>query len=191
MNNEKQYYQVKITIRGIEPPIWRRLLVPSGITFHKFHKVIQAAFGWLDYHLFLFDFEDFIVKESDPEFSLHEVEKNPKRTKIDSVFAEYETFLYEYDFGDGWEHEIVIEDTVTLEEEMNHPLCIDGARSRPPEDVGGVGGYEQFLEMIADPNNEDYDNMLLWAEKDTGGRKFDPDYFYKNEINRKLKRIKC
>lgn len=96
-----------------------------------------------------------------------------------------------YDFGDSWRHEIVIEDIDTLDEEINHPQCIDGARNRPPEDVGGIGGYESFLEIINDNSHPNYEHMLLWAEKDTGGRKFDPDYFYKNEVNRKLKRIKC
>jgi len=191
MNEPRQFYQVKITIEGIEPSIWRRLLIPSGITFHKFHKIIQVAFDWQDYHLFLFELPHFIIKDPDPDLPFHEVEKNPKKVKIDPVFKEYKHFLYEYDFGDSWRHEIVIEDIVTLEEKLNHPTCIDGAQNRPPEDVGGIGGYTRFLDIIRDPSHSDYEEMLLWAEKDTGGRKFDPDYFYKNEVNRKLKRIKC
>lgn len=191
MSDQRQFYQVLITIQDIEPPIWRRLLIPKGITFHKFHKIIQAAFDWQDYHLYLFDFNDFLVVNSDPDTPFHEIEKNPKKLKIDSVIKEYKRFLYEYDFGDSWRHEIIVEGFITLDEELNHPICIDGDRHRPPEDVGGTGGYEGFLDIIKDPKHQEYDEMLLWAEKDTGGRKFDPEYFYKAWINRKLVKIKC
>ncbi|WP_413375686.1 plasmid pRiA4b ORF-3 family protein [Alkalihalobacillus sp. 1P02AB] len=192
MSEKRTYYQVKITLQDIEPPIWRRLMIPNGITFFKFHKIIQAAFDWQDYHLFLFEFPDYLIKHPDPDIPLHKVEKEPKRVKIDSVFNEHKRFLYEYDFGDSWRHDIVIEGTVTIDDdEINYPICMAGARNRPPEDVGGVGGYEGFLEIINEETHPEYDDMLLWAEKDTGGRKFDPDYFYKNEVNRKLKRIKC
>lgn len=190
MSETRQFYQVMIKLQNIEPTIWRRLLVPSNITFHKFHKIIQAAFDWQDYHLFLFDFKDFVVVNSDPEMPLHEVEREPKKIKIDPVFKEYKHFLYEYDFGDSWIHEIIIEKVVSVEE-LNHPTCIDGERHRPPEDVGGLWGYEEFLGIIKDPANPEYEEMLSWAEKDTGGRKFDPEYFYLAEVNRRLAKIKC
>lgn len=77
--DKNQYYQVKVTIQEIEPPIWRRLLIPSGITFHKLHKITQASFQWLDYHLFLFEFPDFLVKEPDPDYPFHEKEIHPKK----------------------------------------------------------------------------------------------------------------
>jgi hypothetical protein len=187
----RKVYRLQITIQDIEPAIWREVLVPEGITFHKLHKIIQAAFGWQDYHLFLFEFPDFIIKEPDLEFSFHQVEKNPKKTKIDSIFEEYKTFVYEYDFGDSWRHEVCVKEVLNLELAGPHPVCTAGARHRPPEDVGGTFGYTNFLEVILDKNHPDCEAMLEWAEKDTGGRKFDPEYFYKNEINRKLKRIKC
>lgn len=191
MSEVRDYYQVKITIKDIEPDIWRRLLVPGGITFHKFHKIIQAAFDWQDYHLYLFELPDFLIKVPDLDFPLHEVERNPKSIKIDPVFKEYHSMLYEYDFGDSWNHEILIEDTVSLAEEIHVPICLDGERHRPPEDVGGTGGYEYFLTIIGNPQNPEYEEMLEWAEKDTGGRKFDPEYFYKREINKRLAKIKC
>ncbi|MBB6447784.1 plasmid pRiA4b ORF-3 family protein [Bacillus benzoevorans] len=191
MAEARDYYQVKITIKDIEPDIWRRLLVPSGITFHKFHKIIQAAFDWQDYHLYLFELPDFLIKIPDLDYPLHEVEKNPKSIKVDTVFKEYQNMLYEYDFGDSWYHEIIIEDIVTRAEEIHIPICLGGERHRPPEDAGGTGGYEHFLSIIGDPQNPEYDEMLGWAEKDTGGRKFEPEYFYKPEINRRLAKIKC
>jgi hypothetical protein len=191
MAEARNYYQVKITIRDIEPDIWRRLLVPSGITFHKFHKIIQAAFDWQDYHLYLFELPDFLIKVPDFDFPLHEVEKNPKSIKIDPVFEEHRSMLYEYDYGDAWYHEIIVEDKVICTQEFHVPICLEGERHRPPEDVGGTGGYEDFLSVIGNPQNIEYDEMLEWAEKDTGGRKFDPEYFYKPEINRRLAKIKC
>lgn len=191
MSEIRHFYQVLIKIQDIKPSIYRRLLIPSGITFHKFHKIIQAAFNWQDYHLYLFDFNDFLIVNSDPDMPFSKIEKNPKKVKIDPVFKEYKQFLYEYDFGDSWRHEIMVEEVVMLDEELNYPTCIGGERHRPPEDVGGVSGYAEFLDIINDPNNPECDDMLSWAEKDTGGRKFDPEYFYKTEINRKLEKIKC
>ena len=185
-------YQIKITIRDIEPPIWRRIVIPSNITFAKFHKIIQAGFGWQDYHLYAFELPDCIIDIPDPEFAgMYALpEKNAKRVKIDGYLIEGTTLIYQYDFGDNWEHEIIIEKIMEAEEGIHYPVCIDGARHRPPEDVGGTGGYENFITTLNDPNDPEYDEMLVWAEKDTGGRKFDPEYFYLNEVNRALMKIK-
>lgn len=187
-------YQVKVTIMYIEPVIWRRLIIPSNITFHKFHKIIQAAFGWQSYHLFNFDFKDFVVHIPDPTWAPAELygvpEKNAKRLKIDEFMKEGAGFIYTYDFGDNWEHKIIVEKTMDAKKGLHYPMCLVGERHRPPEDVGGTGGYEMFLEAINDPKHPEYDDMLVWAEKDTGGRKFDPEYFYINEVNRLLEKIK-
>ncbi|MBB6444532.1 hypothetical protein HNR53_001140 [Bacillus benzoevorans] len=99
--------------------------------------------------------------------------------------------LYEYDFGDSWYHEIIVEDKVICTQEIHVPICLDGERNRPPEDVGGTGGYEDFLSIIGNPQNIEYEETLEWAEKDTGGRKFDPEYFYRREINSRLAKVKC
>ncbi|HHW39724.1 MAG TPA: plasmid pRiA4b ORF-3 family protein [Syntrophomonadaceae bacterium] len=188
-------YQLKITLLEIEPPIWRRILVPQNITFYKLHKIIQASFGWQDYHLFNFDLGDVVVHIPDPDYAPGELyggkkELNAKRTKIDELLVERKRCTYTYDFGDKWQHEVVLEKTLEAKEGRHYPLCIAGARHRPPEDVGGVGGYQEFLGVIRNPKHPEYNNYLLWAEKDTGGRKFDPEYFYINEVNRALARIK-
>ena len=185
-------YQIKISLVDIEPLIWRRIIVPSNITFFKLHKIIQTTFAWQDYHLFAFELADCIVDIPDPEFAgMYALpEKNAKRVKIDEYIIEGTSVIYQYDFGDNWEHEIIIEKITEAEEGVHYPVCIDGARHRPPEDVGGIGGYENFLEAINNPNHPEYDDMLVWAEKDTGGRKFDPEHFYLNEVNRALMKIK-
>ena len=115
---------------------------------------------------------------------------NAKRVKIDEYMIVGTSFIYQYDFGDSWEHEIIIEKIAEAEEGVHYPFCLDGERHHPPEDVGGIGGYETFLEAISDKYHEEYNEMLVCAEKDTGGRKFDPEYFYLNEVNRALMKIK-
>ena len=108
-------YQLKITLKDIEPPIWRRVLVQNGITFNKLHKIIQATFGWLDYHLFDFRFGDTIIWIPDPEYTAGELygpevkDLNARRTKIDDLLAPGSRFIYRYDFGDEWKHEVVVE----------------------------------------------------------------------------------
>jgi len=188
-------YQLKITLMEIEPPIWRRILVPQNITFYKLHKIIQASFGWQDYHLFDFDLGDVVVHIPDPDYAPGELyggkkELNAKRTKIDDLLVERKRCIYTYDFGDNWRHEVVLEKILPAEDGRHYPFCIAGARHRPPEDVGGVGGYQEFLSVIQNPRHPEYNDYLLWAEKDTGGRKFDPEYFYINEANRALAKIK-
>jgi len=189
----RDFYQLKITIMDIEMPIWRRLLVPKGITFNKFHKIIQAAFDWQDYHLFEFEFPDVRVTipmdEMDEMDELDKPQLNAKNTRIDTLIDLHNEFLYIYDLGDYWQHHIELEKAHSSLKILTSQ-CVAGERHRPPEDVGGTGGYEDFLRIIGDPNHPEYDEMLQWAEKDTGGRKFDPEYFYLNEINRKLSKIK-
>lgn len=189
-------YQIKISIKDIEPEIWRRIIIPSNITFYKFHKIIQTAFGWQDYHLFKFDFKDTVADIPDPDYTPGELYGenikvlNAKRVKIDDLLLERKNCAYTYDFGDNWEHEVVLENDFEAEEGIKYPLCIEGERHRPPEDVGGTGGYESFIEIINDKNNPEQEEYLIWAEKDTNGRKFDPEYFYLREVNRALAKIK-
>jgi len=185
-------YIIKVTIRGIEPPIWRRLQVEGSLTFAQLHRVLQAAFGWLDYHLYRFAFDGLEVVEEDPEFPAGEFwgrgvqQVDPAETTIDSLFESHRRCVYEYDFGDSWEHEIVVEKRLPESQDVPVPVCLAGARHRPPEDVGGVSGYERFLASIRDESNPERDENLTWALKDTGGRLFDPDYFHLEEINNRL-----
>lgn len=188
-------YIIKVTIMEIEPPVWRRLLVPENITFSKLHRIIQASFGWQNYHLYDFDFGDTVVFLPDPAYGPGElygdvIEINPRGEKIDSLLREREKCVYTYDMGDDWKHELILEDVLTSKNDSKFSICLDGAGHRPPEDVGGVGGYEEFLEVLNDPDHPEHDPNLIWAEKDTGGRKFDPHYFYIHEVNRTLSKIK-
>ena len=144
----------------------------------------------MDYHLFGFDFENVSFSLPDENSFNEEQSRNAKKEKIDIYFGKGVEFGYTYDFGDNWQHHIIVEEVVESEPNQKYPVCLGGERHRPLEDVGGVSGYEDFLEIISDPNNEEYDEMLEWAAEYTGGKKFDSEYFCLSEINKVLAKIK-
>lgn len=185
-------YQIKISIMEIEPAIWRRLKIPGNITFQQLHQIIQAAFGWLDSHLYKFQFDKTIITTPDDDYAPGElygedkIELDSENTKINKFFDAYDNCEYDYDFGDSWYHKIIIEKRLKDTKRNNIPECTGGARFRPPEDVGGTGGYEDFIKIIKNKKNPERDEYLGWAEKDTRGFIYDPDYFNINEVNRRL-----
>ena len=182
----EKVYQFKITLRDIKPPIWRRIQVPENYSFWDLHVAIQDSMGWLDYHLHEFEVID-PAKGTKVEIGLPidddldmEREVIPGwEVKITDYFTiENRTADYEYDFGDGWEHVIELEKILPRKKDINYPICTGGKRSCPPEDVGGVGGYEDFLKIINDPTHEEYEEMLQWA-----GGSFDPEHFDPEEVS--------
>lgn len=185
-------YQIKISICNIKPEIWRRLKIPGNITFAQLHRIIQMVFGWQDYHLYNFQFEDSVIAIPDPHYAPGGLYGEDKEeldsavTNISKYFDKHDKCIYEYDFGDSWDHEIIVEKRLKNTKSTAVPVCLDGARSRPPEDVGGVGGYENFLTIIKDKKNPEREEYLDWARKDTKGKLFDPEYFYADEVNGKL-----
>lgn len=185
-NKPDSVYQLKVTLDGIRPPIWRRIQVRGSTTLYKLHKILQVVIGWEDYHL-----HQFIVGEVHyiipPKEDLWDMEvKNEKRARLSQVApAEKARFLYEYDFGDSWHHDILVEKILYPEVELEHPVCIKGKLSGPPEDCGGIYGYGELLEAIRDPEHPDHQDMLDWV-----GEEFDPERFDKEEINRLLSKIR-
>jgi hypothetical protein len=170
-------HRLKVTIDGIRPPVWRRVLVPSSITLGRLHQVIQEAFGWWDYHLHEFEI-DGVRYGTDDDEGWGEPPRDEHRAKLGKVAAKGARFIYLYDFGDGWEHRIEVEDVVPLEPGTTYPRCVTGRRARPPEDVGGTWGYAEFLEAIADPRHKQHDEMLEWV-----GGSFDAELFDLAETN--------
>jgi hypothetical protein len=137
-----EIYQFHAWLRGISPLIWRRLLVPSDQTVANLHHVLQLAFGWSDSHLnsFRIHGKDFgVYRIGGPAFD----EDVNKVCLADFHFRLGERFLYEYDFGDHWQHQIRLERILPFEPERPYPVCIGGKRSAPPEDCGGVGAFQQ------------------------------------------------
>ena len=176
-------YQFKVTLKNIEPPIWRRFQVRRNITFRELHNTLQVIMGWQDYHLHLFQVESLTV--TDPE-TLAEWDRDgapDNAAQLDKIVKqEGATFVYEYDFGDSWEHELVLEAILRAEETAVYPRCLNGERACPPEDCGGFWGYELFLEALRDPGHEEHDSYLEWV-----GGSFDPEAFDLDTVTRQLR----
>ena len=181
-------YQIKVTLLGSKPPIWRRLLVSSGMNLAQLHDVIQLAMGWYDSHLHEFTIEGERFGPPDP-FGGDMGEPPPlseKATKLSAVLGwKGAKGRYTYDFGDGWEHQIVVEKILPPDPEVECPVCTAGKLRCPPEDCGGLHGYYNLLEAIADPGNEEHDHLLEWL-----GGPFDPEEFSIEETNTRLARLR-
>lgn len=178
-----QVYQFKITLQGIRPPIWRRIQVPATYTFWDLHVAIQDVMGWLDYHLHEFEILNpstgSIVSIGLPDEDFGKRVLLGWNQKIADYFTmENPSADYMYDFGDGWIHRVQLEKILPREQNVNYPVCIKGKRACPPEDCGGVGGYENFLEIINNPEHDEYEEMLEWV-----GGAFNPEHFDSREVN--------
>ena len=179
-------YRLRVELLDIAPLIWRRLLVPADIKLPKLHQCLQLAMGWTDSHLHQFKVGETHYGIPDPEWPELEM-LDERRIRLCDLIGEAQRELgYEYDFGDGWELRIVLEQAEPPNEFMRYPLCTAGERACPPEDVGGVPGYEEFLKTIVDPKHEEYGQSLLWA----GAGAFDPEGFDLNAVNRALRRVR-
>jgi hypothetical protein len=183
--NPVQSYQIKVTLRGAQPPIWRRILVPGNTTLLKLHDILQIVMGWENAHLHMFKipglvYED-LMNDVYGDISTAD-EANCKLSQL--IHSAGQRFSYEYDFGDGWEHRLVIEKILSGQERLRYPICLKGKRACPPEDVGGVWGYENFLKAIHDPKHEEHEDYLNWI-----GGEFDPETFNMDDVNDRLQRM--
>ena len=177
--------QARVTIQNIEPPIWRLLHLPQDLNLAQLHEILQAAFGWTDSHL-----HQFII--GGLSFGTPELDEGYEgdRTTFeatDVLLRDFDfvhappRFLYEYDFGDSWIHEITFEEMLPRQPGVKYPTCTDGARHGPPENAGGSPGYRDFLEAWRDPDHEDHEDMRRWA-----GPRFDPEAFNLGAINKAI-----
>lgn len=196
-------YQIKIELIDSQPLIWRRVIIPADVTFKRLHDTIQLAMDWWDYHLYEFEFpeeklritnDDEVYEEN--KFYLKMYKKNkptkeedpygiiariigstvrqPQTLKIDKYIEEYKTFEYVYDFGDNWRHKIELEKIIE-DYKFGYPVVLEGEGTCPPEDVGGLGGYAEFLEVWNNPEHEDYESIRTWGESQHY-REFDIDF---------------
>lgn len=180
-------YQLKVTLLDIDPPIWRRLLAPSNAPLAKLHKIIQRAMGWEDSHLHQFMVGKQIYGTADPDAwgggpkilseRSHTLEQVASRARM--------KLIYEYDFGDSWRHEILVEKVVPVDPGARYPVCLEGARACPPEDCGGPPGYEDLLLALSDPSHPEHADIIDWL-----GGGFDPEALDLVKINRALARFK-
>lgn len=181
-NKFSRIYQFNITLKGIQPRVWRRIQVPETYTFWDLHIAIQDAMGWSDCHLHQFKINEPVTSAKveigipDEQDDYYEILPGWKQKIADYFSPDNKTAVYTYDFGNNWYHSILLEKILPREAGLLYPLCIDGQRACPPEDCGGPSGYEDFLEIIMDPGDERYEEMLSWAGD------FEPEYFDKNEV---------
>jgi hypothetical protein len=182
----ERLYQFKITLAESKPPIWRRIQV-KNCTLDKLHEYLHPAMGWTNSHLHQFGIDG--ERYGDPELiddgfeEFHCVDSTV--TKIGEIVPKDGKrfhFIYEYDFGDDWQHEVLFEGCLRAEKGGRYPICVEGERSCPPEDVGGVGGYAEFLEAIADPKHEQHDDFVEW------GGDFDSEMFDAEKATKKMRR---
>ena len=177
-------YQIKITLKGTKPPIWRRVLVPGDIPLSRLHRIVQAAMGWTTSHLHAFIIEGVEYGEPSAGYGLEMV--NEQRVSLNRVVAGEKTrFRYQYDFGDDWQHELLIEKVLPPDPDARYPVCVAGRRACPPEDCGGVWGYAGFLEALVDPLHPEHDTMVEWI-----GGSFDPEAFDLEATNQRLASVR-
>jgi Plasmid pRiA4b ORF-3-like protein len=179
-------YQVKVAVVDIEPEIWRRLLVPAATTLDRFHAIIQATFGWWDYHLHQFVIDGRLYGDPAAEYADELPPMTDERdvTLADIVGATH--IVYEYDFGDDWKHSVVIESVaLSADPTVQIPGCVGGARACPHEDCGGTSGYQEMLEILRDPAHEEHRSIKRWA-----GRGYHPEKFDLAATNRALRKLR-
>ncbi|PWR10938.1 hypothetical protein DKT68_07515 [Micromonospora acroterricola] len=181
----RQIFQLKMSLAGVRPPVWRRVLVPAGYTLDRLHRVVQHAMGWRDCHLHSFEIDGLQYGEPDPdgELALHD----ELDVRLDAVLGKGSRFSYTYDFGDWWEHGLVVEDALTADPEERYPVCLDGERACPPEGIGGPSGYQALLVALADP--ADFADPAHAALRDWAGSTFDPSRFDAGRTGTLLRRF--
>ncbi|MGE4160078.1 MAG: plasmid pRiA4b ORF-3 family protein [Planctomycetota bacterium] len=180
----KLLYQFKITLKGIEPPIWRRIQT-KDCTLDKLHEHIQTVMGWQNCHLHLFKIDDQVY--SDPllmeEDFVEQGHEDSTETKLSQLLAKNgpTTLIYEYDFGDGWKQEVYFEGNSKPTPGVEYPLCLEGERACPPEDVGGVHGYEEYCKAMANRSHKRHQEFLEWRGP------FDPEAFDADETTNRMR----
>ncbi len=177
-----EVYVVKVTLLGTSPPVWRRILVPRDITLQHLHRTLQTVMGWTNSHL-----HQFVVQRqtfSDPRSRVGTKVANENRTRLgELIWTVWASLLYEYDFGDGWQHKLLLEEVLTGDESFQQ-ICVAGKRCCPPEDCGGPRGFAELLNALRDANHPGHEEVCEWLGD------YVPESFSADEINRRLRRKK-
>ena len=168
LKSSDEVFQLKISLLGSDPEIWRTIQISSAATLSRLHKAIQSAFDWEDSHLH--------------EFTTIKHEKINKRQKLKDLLRVGKKIIYTYDFGDCWEHLITVESRQSPDLNKKYPCCIDGQNHAPFEDIGGIFGYLDILDALQDPKHPRYDDYMQIIEDEIGEIEFDPTYFNSHDI---------
>jgi hypothetical protein len=177
----KQVYQLKVTLGDVKPPIWRRIQVTGDITLFTLHEILQTVMDWTDSHLHEFEirgesYGDREIMEEDNILDEY------GETLSGLINDEQEEFVYRYDLGDCWDHEILVEKIFPAKKGVRYPVCLEGKRATPPEDCGGAPGYEELLRILGDPAHPEHDRLFAWLPGD-----LDPEKFDVEEANKRLR----
>lgn len=178
-----EIYQLKVTLLGTRPPIWRRVLVPADMTFAQLHVVLLSAMGWEGDHMHEFSAGQRRIGWPDPEdrlLGIPGVDSEHAVRLRDILVRAGSKAVYTYDFGDSWEHSLVLEKRLPLDPNTAYPVCTDGQLACPPEDCGGVPGFYNLVEALSDPSHKRHEEMLDWIGE------FDPQAFSVESVNKRL-----
>lgn len=178
----RQIYHLKVTLADVADEISRRIAVPGGYTLDRVHRAIQLAMGWQDCHLHSFEINSVQYGEPDPD-ALLEL-RDELNVRLDSVVTKDSRFTYVYDFGDWWEHDVLVEEVLAPEPDVRYPYCLEGERACPPEDVGGPPGYQHFLDAISNPHHPEHARLTQWLD-----RPFLPDAFDAGRVSAMMRRM--
>ena len=176
--------QLLVELDEVAPTVWRRILVPTGVKMARLHDMIQAATGWANSHVHAFTVGDERFVACFGEYPEGEIDE--QTVTVLQALRGQKRFTYDYDFGDGWEHTITVEAEFRTPHALKFALCLAGENACPPEDVGGPGGYEYFLEALADPQHEEHENYV----RSNGGDTFDRTAFSFIEVNAALQKVR-
>jgi hypothetical protein len=176
-------FRLRIQLNDVDPVIWRRLLVPGSVRMSKLADILIGAMGWTNSHLHAFRVGDARYGMQAEDWPENEIDE--KTVTVLQSLREERRFVFDYDFGDSWEHEVVIEELEWTHLGLKYAVCLEGANACPPEDVGGARGYSDFLEAIVDPAHDDHQSFLDWV-----GGPFDPAEFNVAEANALLQKVR-
>lgn len=182
--NPTKIYQLQIALQGFKPKIWRRILLPADTLLSDFHYILQTTMGWTNSHLHQFIHgKKYYAEKAEDDDMWDELDQNDyEGIQLDALLKSVNAHMtYEYDFGDGWMHDIQLEKILPWDDTTQLPVCLDGKMHCPAEDSGGVHGYTEYLKIRLNPKHEDYESVIEWLGED-----FDPDYFNLDEINERL-----
>jgi len=190
-SSSDEIYQLKITLKGSKPPIWRRVQTPASTTLQRVHAIIQQSMRWYNSHLHEFHVKDMLI--GDPEQLCGwgmgeepEVTDEAEITLADLKLREGAKFEYVYDFGDDWQHQILLEKKLERDPDVHYPICIKAVKAGPPEDVGGIWGYYNMLEALDDSDHPSHEHFSEWLM----GEVWDPDEVSLEAINGRLKHVR-
>jgi len=176
-----QVYLIKVTLRGMRPPIWRRLRLPSTLNLGQLHHVLQVAMGWTNLHMHQFCVCGECIGAPDPDDLGDGPAFNERKFRLEQIAQATSRFTYEYDFGDGWTHDIIIERAEVVAELLPDQICLEGRRACPPEDCGGPYGYANLVEALSNPKHPGYAEQREWV-----GSHWHPDAFDLDAVNKQL-----